>query len=111
MDYLIDSDVPFNPQNPYSIDTLVDTLASLPSKQERQRFIHQNLKDSLTPKGQRWMNRVSNNLSLVLKNVDDSINYLGSNLGRRPVSKPLSAEPSFGNKVAILEEGKEKAED
>ena len=98
----LDSDVPFNPQNPYSIDTLVDTLASLPSKQERQRFIHQNLKDSLTPKGQRWMNRVSNNLSLVLKNVDDSINYLGSNLGRRPVSKPLSAEPSFGNKVAMF---------
>jgi len=98
----LDSDEPFNPQNPYSIDTMVDTLASLSSRDERQRFINRNLKESLTPKGQRWMNRLNNNLSLVLKRVDGNISEIGSQLGRRTITKPLQAGPTFGNKVTMF---------
>lgn len=98
----MDSDVPFQPGSPGSIDSLVDTLASLSNRDERQRFITRNLRGKLTPKGERWANRLNNNLSLVLKRVDEDIDTLGNALGRRSITKPLASGPTFGNKVHMF---------
>jgi len=98
----MDSDVPFSPNSPGSIDSLVDTLASLSNRDERQRFITRNLRGKLTPKGERWINRLNNNISLVLKRVDADIDTIGDALDRRPVVKPLASGPTFGNRVEMF---------
>lgn len=98
----LEGEQPFSPTSPGAIDSLVDTLASMGSRDERQRFITRHFKGKLTPKGERWMNQLNNNLSLVTKRLDGHIDKLGDVMGRTRQARPLTSGPTFGDRVSTF---------